>query len=332
VRVGLLTTWNTRCGIAEYSRYLVSALRRRGDVDVTVFGSRNYGSRAVRPYEDFARPTFDVQMWNPEWRLGLDVEAVLEHDLDVLHIEYSNLFYNRRRLVELIRRFPGVTALTYHDKCVSRAFPYPMVDLLFAHREDVGRGPRRFIPQGIDVHRPVVKTFGLGKARTDVIAELCEQNGWEFNHSFGETRWLESDDLYRWLRDCDAIVLWYEEDLSSGGSAAAPLAIATRRPVFVNDTEWFRDLPDRTATLRRVGSIEELEAGLRDLLRDDYASERSWDRVANAHVDSYREALESGGHARGARLRSKAFAMLDHKPFSRAKRRLGLSGGLGTAP
>ena len=109
----------------------------------------------------------------------------------------------------------------------------------------MGIGPRRLIPQGIDVRPPVIKTFGLGKARIDVVAEICERNGWRFEHSFGEDRWLEYEELYRWLRDCDAIVLWYEEDLTSGGSAAAPLAISTRRPVFVNDTEWFRDLPDQ---------------------------------------------------------------------------------------
>ena len=56
----------------------------------------------------------------------------------------------------------------------------------------------------------MIKTFGLGKARIDVIAEICERNGWRFEKSFGEKRWLEYDELYRWLRDCDAIVLWYD--------------------------------------------------------------------------------------------------------------------------
>ena len=49
---------------------------------------------------------------------------------------------------------PGLVALTYHDKVVGRrSFPYTLPDLLYAHREDVGIGPRRLIPQGIECGR-----------------------------------------------------------------------------------------------------------------------------------------------------------------------------------
>jgi hypothetical protein len=325
LRVGLLSTWNTRCGIAEYARHLALAMRREGDVELTVFGSRNFGDRAVRPYEDWAVPTFDVQMWHPEHRLGLDVELILALELDVLHVQYSNLFYNRHRLVELLRRFSGVIAVTFHDKHVSAAFPYGLADLLYAHRDDVGLGPRRLIPQGIDLRRPMIKTFGLGKSRVDIIAPICERNGWDFSSSFGEDRWLESDNLFTWLRDSDAIVLWYDEDLTSGGSAAAPLAIGTRRPVFVNDTEWFRDLPDRTSTLRKVHTVEELETEMQQLLDDPYAEERSWDRVARSLIADYRDAVSAERRSVRAprqRLRSAAFAELDFKPYSLVKYRL----------
>jgi hypothetical protein len=325
VRVGLLSTWNTRCGIAEYTRHLATAMRRRDDTEVTVFGSRNFGERAVRSYEDWAVATFDVQMWHPERLLNLDVETVLEAEVDVLHVQYSNLFYNRGRLVELLHRFPGVTAVTYHDKHVSAAFPYRLADLLYAHREDVGIGPRRMIPQGIDMRPPVVKTFGLGKSRSDLIGEICARNGWVFESSFGENRWLESDELFAWLRDCDAIVLWYDEDKTSGGSAGAPLAIGTRRPVFVNDTEWFRDLPDRTATLRKVHSLEDLESAMRQQFKDDYADERTWDRVAEMLVTDYRAELEDNPDPRqhrGDRFRGAAFSALDFKPYSLIKVRV----------
>ena len=325
MRVGLLSTWNTRCGIAEYSRNLATAMRRRDDVELTVFGSNNFGDRAVRPYEDWATPVFDVQMWHPEHHVSFDVQTVLDSGVEVLHVQYSNLFYNRRRLTELLRRFQGVTAVTYHDKHVSAAFPYRLPDLLYAHREDVGIGPRRLIPQGIDLRRPLIKTFGLGKSRADLIGELCERNGWDFQSSFGERRWLESDELFAWLRDSDAIVLWYDEDLTSGGSAGAPLAIGTRRPVYVNDTEWFRDIPERTATLRKMRSLEELEAALREQFRDEYAEPRTWDRVSATLVEDYREALDAAtapGEHRRDRLRAAAFGELDFKPYSLVKYRL----------
>ncbi len=323
MRIGIVSTWNTRCGIAEYSRHLVDALRRQGDVEVTVLGSRNFGERAVAPLEDWVEPAFDVQVWHPKHSFELDVEAIMEHELDVLHIQYSNLFYDRGRLIELLRRFPGVTALTYHDKAVGLGFPYHLLDLLYAHREDVGTGPRRLIPQGIDLRRPVVKTFGLGKSRLDIIAAVCERNGWDFQHSFGEDRWLESEELFVWLRDCDAIVLWYDDDHRSGGSAGAPLAIGTRRPVFVNDTEWFRDLPERTANLRKLHTPEELELALREALADPYAEKRTWDRVAGTLLADFRGALERGPvHVprRSDALRGRVFVTLDHKPLRRVLR------------
>ena len=324
MRIGMLSTWNTRCGIAEYSRQLAAALRRQADVEVAVLGSRNFGGRAVTPYEEWAAPVFDVQIWHPAHRFDLDVETILEQDLDVLHIQYSNLFYDRRRLVELLRRFPGVSALTYHDKGGVLAFPYRLLDLLYTHRQDVGVGPRRVIPQGIDLRRPVVKTFGLGKSRLDIIGSVCQRNGWDFQHSFGEDRWLESEELFTWLRDSDAIVLWYDDDHRAGGSAGAPLAIATRRPVFINDTEWFRDLPERTANLRKLHTPQELEVALRETLTDTYAERRTWDCVADIQLADFRAVLQRGPkrlpRSRDA-LRGWAFARLDHKPVRRVLRR-----------
>lgn len=322
LRVGLLTTWNTRCGIAEYSRSLAGAMRRRGDLDVAIFGSRNVGERAVREYEGWAVPAFEVQLWTPGWQHGFDAATVLERELDVLHIQFSNVFYPRRQLVEVMRRFDGVLAITWHDKYVPRTFPWRMADLLYAHREDVGVGPRRLIPQGIEVSPPVVKTFGLGKSRIDIIGDICERNGWRFESSFGEDRWLETEELRAWLRDSDAIVLWYEEDRSSGGSAAAPMALATRRPVFVNDTEWFRDLPDRTDTLTKVSTPEQLEAGLRERFADPYVEPRSWDRVAETLVDDYRGVIADGGRSRAQPFRSRLFSASDNKPMIRRKRAL----------
>ncbi|HXN37761.1 MAG TPA: hypothetical protein VN892_06975 [Solirubrobacteraceae bacterium] len=323
LRIGILSTWNTRCGIAEYSRHLVAALRQQGDVEVIVLSSRNFGERAVAPYEEWVEPTFDVQVWHPRHKFDLDVEAILEHDLDVLHVQYSNLFYDRGRLIELLRRFRGVTALTYHDKAVGVGFPYDLLDLLYAHRPDVGTGPRRLIPQGIDLRRPVVKTFGLGKSRVDVIAAVCERNDWEFLRSFGEDRWLDSEELFGWLRDSDAIVLWYDDDPRSGGSAGAPLAIGTRRPVFVNDTEWFRDLPEQATNLHKVHTPEELEEGLHAVLSNPYAEGRTWDRVACTLLADFRNALEREPARlprRGDPLRGKVFVTLDHKPLRRVLR------------
>jgi hypothetical protein len=325
LKVGLLSSWNTRCGIAEYTRNLVTALRRRDDVHVTVFGSKNHGDRAVAEYADDEVPVVSVQIWDPEMRSDLDVERVLEADLDVLHIQYSEPFYNRRRLVELMRRFEGATVVTYHDKAIGHVFPYKLADVLFAHRPDVGVGPRRLIPQGVDIRPPVVKSFGLGGKATEApkIEEICRRNGWRFETTWGRTTWLSSDELRAWVRDSDAIVLWYPDVPTSGGSSTAPLAMGARRPTFVNDTQAFADLPERTRYLRKVSTLEELEAALREELTDEYASSRSWDEVARVTVDAYREALDARERRRHrAPLRAVAYVAADPKARRQRKHKV----------
>lgn len=320
LRIGLLTTWNTRCGIAEYSRQLAEALRRHDDVELVVLGSRNHGDRAVAPYEEWATPVFDVQVWHPELRFELDVDAVLERELDVLHIQYAGVFYSWRRLADLLRRFPGVLAITYHDKGGLLGFPHGRFDLRYTHRSEVGAGPRRVIPQGLDLRPPVVKTFGLGRSRDDLIGAMCERNGWDFQHSFGEKRWLDGEELRGWVRDCDAVVLWYDENRRAGASAGAPLAISTRRPVYVNDTAWFRDLPDDVPNLRKLRTIEQLEVALREQFANPFAEESAWGRIAGSLLDDYREALRArreSAPSRESGASGRLYAALDRKPLRR---------------
>jgi hypothetical protein len=329
MRVGLLTSWNARCGIAEYSRYLAEALRSRG-VDVHVFGSRNEGARGVREFEEWATPVFDVQHWSSAQLYDFDIETVLAADLDVLHFQYTDTFFERSKFVELIERFDGVLALTYHEMDPSpHTFPHELFDLLYAHREDVGVGERHMFPQGMALKPPLVKTFGLGKSRFDILESICERNGWRFESSFGTDRWLEADELQAWLRDCDAIALWYEERRGTGGSAAVPVALSTRRPVFINDVAQFDDLPQHTKTLTKVSSPEELEAKLRELFDDPYLAERSWDVIADQTVADYAAAIErrkatlaeSNGSPprRKPPMRTKLFVAGDPKPLIRFK-------------
>src|SRR3954454_737174 len=263
LRIGLLTTWNTRCGIAEYSRYIARELQAHDDIELVVFGSHNYGDRKVREDEDFVAPVFDVPIWaNGSW--AFDPRPILDADLDVLHVQYQQAFYNIPVLTDLLRRFPGVKALTYHDNDFFPNFPHDSFDLRYTHREGVGLGECVVIPHGVEDRRPVVKTFGLGRSRDDIIQAVCDRNGWDFQKYFGglEKKWLEADDMYRWLRDSDAIVLWYDEAPGAGSSGAVRIAISTRRWVVCNDTTWFHDLPRRGPNFAKVDTPDNLEASL----------------------------------------------------------------------
>jgi hypothetical protein len=285
LKVGMMTTWNTQCGIAEYSRYLTDALRRRDDIDLIVLGSKNYGARKVAEDESYVRPSFAVLPWNEVGDHSFDVDAILEMALDVLHIQYEVLLYNQDGLYDLLRRFKGLKVITYHDNCIPADFPYPVFDLAYTHREDVGVGQGYLLPFGIDNRPPVVKTFGLGRSRNDIIGEVCRRNGWSFEYSFGEQEWKTTAELHRWLRDSDAIVLYYDDVPSAGSSQAARTAIGTRRPVIVNNVTWFKGVE---GVYEVVNNPQELEYALQQLLVAPVIEEYSWDNIADGIVMDYK--------------------------------------------
>ena len=290
MKVGLLTTYRTICGISEYSSHLARALRRAG-ADVIVLGSRNYGHRALPPEEADGdlkvRPVFDVEIWSPQLQHELDVDAILALDLDVIHVQYEVLLYHRERLQQLLDRFDGVKVITWHDQLVPPDMPGPW-DVQLRHRAD---GPGQVIPVGIENVPPLVRTFGLGRSRADIICTICDAHGWRFEQSFGDQRWLGQSELHDWLREADAIVLWYPDVDSAGSSLAARTALATRRPLIVNDTRWFADLPSQGPHLAKVADDPSaLEHALHAALDDRYITDCSWEHVAHLHLNTYERA------------------------------------------
>jgi hypothetical protein len=292
IKLGLLTTWNTRCGIAEYSRYIVEQLHKRDDVDVTVLGSINHGDYKLREDEDFVVPVFEMALWaNGSDRLL--VEKILAQDLDVLHVQYQMLFYNPPLFEDLLRRFPGRKVITYHDNDFPPNFPADQFDFRYTHRLGVGMGECHEIAHGLENRPPVVKTFGRGRSRADIIGAICERNGWDFQAFFGGTSkaWLETPDLYRWLRDSDAVALWYDEAERAGSSGAVRIAISTRRFVVCNSTTWFNEIPAQGANFVKVDTPDEFEAALQKQLGNDFIERDSWERIADRHMADYRMLL-----------------------------------------
>jgi len=209
VRVGLITTWNARCGIAEYSRYLAAALAGYG-VNVTVLAS--FPVRVPEGAIDGKGVwRFFYTGWHQE--RGVDLELALrvtrEHNLDLLHLQYQNYLYPPPFLDSLSRLAEaGPLVVTFHDPCVPPDFPRHLfragIYLNPECRNLGGKAGRltRVIPIG--VHRwpdespemarralglpagPMFCSFGLGRTRYDLVWQVISR----LSRRFRDLRYL----------------------------------------------------------------------------------------------------------------------------------------------
>lgn len=300
MRIGLLTSWRTACGCSQYARALAEALYARNDTEIVVLAPEFDSADRYTPDEPVPFPTypvFKIGHWRRDGVYEIHVPAILDLNLDVLHAQYQSILMRQDQLAELAECFPGVRAITFHDHCVLPTFPIGLFDVSFTHRQGVGPA-RSVIPFGIRDLRPIVRTFGLGRTIELVVREVCDRNGWIFESAStseaaqGGQRWMPWRELHDWLRGADAIVLWYPQEPMAGSSQAARTALATRRPVVVNDTEWFAELEDRVGLLHKVPNDPgALEVRLREILNSPLEEYVFWDQVAEIHVQTYRSVM-----------------------------------------
>jgi len=158
-RIGFVTTWNTRCGIAEYSRYLAGNLPAW--CAPVIFANR---AEPVRPDENFV-----VRCWEPDG--GTDgasleplIQAILESRVEALSVQFNFGFFAPSRLNHLIgtlRRHGVVTAITMHatrHENLARLAPaLSAADYCFCHRQEE---IERLSGLGL-VRRPVLQRQGI---------------------------------------------------------------------------------------------------------------------------------------------------------------------------
>lgn len=110
IEVAMISTWNSRCGIAENTRYLIE--RSPDDVTFDLFADR--GAQLLDPVADAGV----VRTWNDRWApdLGELEDALLLTDADVLHVQFNFGFFEFGHLAEVLERQLGKRAvvLTLH--------------------------------------------------------------------------------------------------------------------------------------------------------------------------------------------------------------------------
>ena len=113
-KLAMVTSWDCRCGIAEYSRYLIDALSRgRYKVQVEVLSSPGEGvwtdNGIVNTVCWDQRPLTDLSRLRAQ---------VLSNDVDIVHFQFNFGFFDLRSLASVVRDFKRAgkkVVLTFHS-------------------------------------------------------------------------------------------------------------------------------------------------------------------------------------------------------------------------
>jgi glycosyltransferase involved in cell wall biosynthesis len=139
--IGFVTTWNTKCGIAEYTRYLATSLPD---------GNR-FAVFANRPWEELVRPDepYVTRCWEPYTGARTSAgeieelaDSIVSSGMQAVSIQYNFNFFTPASLHELLKRLRQkriVTTVTMHA-IKHRTFDQlmgvlPEADFVICHRQ-----------------------------------------------------------------------------------------------------------------------------------------------------------------------------------------------------
>ena len=112
--IGFISTWNVKCGIAEYTRYLATNLP--DGHRIAVFANRTLDS--VRPDEDFVVRCWDTQHdERPPHEIEQLAELIVHSGVAAVSIQYNFGFFSPsdlRLLVSRLKHAGVVTTVTMH--------------------------------------------------------------------------------------------------------------------------------------------------------------------------------------------------------------------------
>lgn len=313
MRVLLVTTWATDCGIAEHSAMLKEAVEA-ADPTITVAPDH----AALDPQAYVFRPQY------------LD-------EFDLVHLNYHAALHSRWTPDQIQRlRLPVV--VTYHDTGVPNSDQCKAViaaaDAAVVHEpfDDLPAAKTRYWRMGVeDWHqplkldvdeRPYLGTLGFAFPwkNYDELCKVTAAVGWGLlliapratveqvqrwqalqPHVIVRPDFVDRHEAISLLAGCDATAFTYVTH-NTGQSGAVLLGVATRKPVLALSTcRQFRALyhdPLGARTIRWVRNFEQLARALRALpiQRVDpgivaLAAQESWTRLGAKYAALYRELL-----------------------------------------
>jgi len=281
----MLTTWNSACGIAEYSRHLVEEFKNMGHKVLLLVNkaSSNYEYKS----SEYIIPVFGVWWWgedssfdNNRIKEGIEYFEAKEGKIDVVIIQYQSSLYDDKGLNQFVNnKYPII--LVRHDSSWNKKHNLKVVTTI-SHNVHIEH--THYIPFPTIELIPKVFSFGMGRNDYDFIRLACAEIGIDFEgHDARKDGWLSEEVLFNKMSNADAIILWYNEVGIEGQSAALRTAISSKRPVIINDVDWFKDAP---SFVHKVSTKEQLQHILYyDILHLDYIKNNSYYECAKKYLE-----------------------------------------------
>lgn len=111
-KLGVVSTWNTKCGIAEYTKYLVSNLRN--PEEIKIFANKVSSKDLIETDGDNV-----IRCWEPYFDdLSALCNKILESDLDIIHVQFNFGLFELNALADMVKKLKekGIKLIiTFHS-------------------------------------------------------------------------------------------------------------------------------------------------------------------------------------------------------------------------
>lgn len=296
MKITMMSTYNQVCGIADYTASLVKHIPQEHEVTIIApkLTGTHHSVKAVGEEDKRTRRLYNATIWDGIVGIEMDKITEIAEKSDVFHLQFQDAVFHHEWLYHLVERLKNRTklAITLHDTCLGKIWSMlPDFKLIITMKPEVkNQVPNvELLPMPVYNPAPVIKGFGLGRSKHGNIEAVCDSLGYKYEHVIAENKWMPIDELLKWLRDSDGIVLYYDEVGTAGSSAAARTALSTRRPVFVNRVTWFNDLSEDDVI--KFSDDADLKQKLLQILNKPYLNTNSFEQIAKKHVELYTNIL-----------------------------------------
>lgn len=307
MRIGVVSSWNERCGISEYTKNLVSGLLGCG-IEVKV--AANYPKDQVEPDEPFVKRFFHCPFLTK--LLSADVVEMVDYlsDCDVIHIQFETSLYHPDwfpKFLVALKIIHKKVVFTMHSSGMWNGFPVGLINWFITHEAMWCGGS--VIPMGVKFSEDVepdyksIVSFGLGRNMDDMVKNAIEGTDITFRTTYGHHNWLNANDLVAEIKKSWIISLLYPSVGTTNVSSSAVIqAMGCNRPILITNTSWFKHVINYP-NLYICESLESLKENIKyltdpknkevikediKLMKDRIISDgRSFDDFINRHIEVY---------------------------------------------